>query len=514
MTTGRSPGATVLLFGLPLAVFLALAVSSAWVCDDAFIAFRYGRNFAEGLGLRFNLGVEPPVEGYTQLGWVLWLALVEKLGRDPTVWAPGGSIAAGAVLLLWLLAYGRRRLELGAVATLAAGLFFATAPSVVVWSSGGLGTMPFALAIFAAAERLLGDPERPRVWQAAVALLFVVLLRADGVYWVALILGYALLRSRAVPVEARSALVRGAFACGGVVAVAVGAQLAFRLGYYGDWLPNTVRAKVGMSVDLLRRGACYLVSYWLTIPAVALAFVLGASFCGRRVEHWLRVSAVLIAGTFLYGVLVGGDFMAMGRFFVPAAPFLALVVGRLAQLAAARFGGVAAGALGVVLLGLSVPVLGDVHLAPRAAREACAFRWQIIYQTEYEFWRGMDERAQQWSDLGRALGEHADPDASIVRVAIGAVGYYSRLFVYDRAGLVNREVVRDIEIADPLKFPSHDRVAKIPYFASYKPTYAHAVIVYGPNPVRPWPRASRSEVIPIAAADGYLADGFVTLSFY
>ena len=55
------------VLALALAVALVPFALLAWrfdfVCDDAYITFRYARNFAEGLGLVYNVGVAPPVEG-------------------------------------------------------------------------------------------------------------------------------------------------------------------------------------------------------------------------------------------------------------------------------------------------------------------------------------------------------------------------------------------------------------------------------------------------------------------
>src|SRR4030095_12220478 len=49
-----------------------------FIQDDAFITFRYVKNFAEGDGLVFNIGDK--VEGYTCFLWVMLLSLVKKLG--------------------------------------------------------------------------------------------------------------------------------------------------------------------------------------------------------------------------------------------------------------------------------------------------------------------------------------------------------------------------------------------------------------------------------------------------
>ncbi|MGB7063098.1 MAG: hypothetical protein WBF13_12190, partial [Candidatus Zixiibacteriota bacterium] len=44
-----------------------------FVCDDAFISFRYAKNFVEGHGLVYNIGEK--VEGYSNFLWTLLLSL-------------------------------------------------------------------------------------------------------------------------------------------------------------------------------------------------------------------------------------------------------------------------------------------------------------------------------------------------------------------------------------------------------------------------------------------------------
>ena len=55
----------------------------AWefLCDDAFISFRYAANLAEHRSLSFNptLADAPPVEGYTNFLWVVVLAALDNL---------------------------------------------------------------------------------------------------------------------------------------------------------------------------------------------------------------------------------------------------------------------------------------------------------------------------------------------------------------------------------------------------------------------------------------------------
>ena len=52
----RSP-LTIVAVLVSLAVYGALAAHFAWLCDDAFISFRYAEHWAEGRGLPVQTGL-------------------------------------------------------------------------------------------------------------------------------------------------------------------------------------------------------------------------------------------------------------------------------------------------------------------------------------------------------------------------------------------------------------------------------------------------------------------------
>jgi hypothetical protein len=86
--------------------------------DDAYITFVYGRNLAEGYGLRFNPGDPAPVEGFSTTLHVLLAAAAHGLG-----WNPLATTRAANLLLLCLVPW-----------LLCAGLRFATqSPWAIVW---------------------------------------------------------------------------------------------------------------------------------------------------------------------------------------------------------------------------------------------------------------------------------------------------------------------------------------------------------------------------------------------
>ena len=83
----------VLVAYLPwLALFAWLSKVAWFLCDDAFISFRYVRNLLAGHGLVFNPGEY--VEGYTNFLWILELAAIWGIfGIRPEHAAPWLSVA-------------------------------------------------------------------------------------------------------------------------------------------------------------------------------------------------------------------------------------------------------------------------------------------------------------------------------------------------------------------------------------------------------------------------------------
>lgn len=436
---------------------LCLAHAARWwfVCDDAYISFRYARHLAEGHGLVFNLGESPPVEGYTNLLWTLWSALWQALHVAPEWPANLVSCAAAVTLVLSGAGLAARLGNLTALQTFAAGAVVAALPATGVWSSSGLETMACAAAVFGAAERLLA-PERPRVLCAALWAAAACWLRADGFVFVGLALALALfLRPGIAGAAARTALA----ACAAVLLLFLVRRLV-----HGEWLPLTAKAKTGFEAWRFGRGALYGLSMLLAMPAlvVLLAAPLLARAAGRRMA---LAGALALAGVLAWSVLVGGDFMAYGRFLAPCLGFLALAAGALAARATWA---------ALSLAGLSLLPAFGVELAPQAARQALHFRWnEPDARSESEMWAGMRARAQEWLALGRALAPRTNAEQSIVLGAIGAVGWATELHVHDQYGLVSPEVLR-AQLPPRRASPGHDRRVDAEFFLPQKPTYLGA----------------------------------------
>ena len=367
-----SPSRSGLIFwGAAAAALLyafAVAWRRQWVCDDAFVSFRYAENLVRGLGLVFNPGER--VEGYSNFLWTLWTALGFRLGAEPEPWVITSGIVCylGALGALAVNAWRLRRESPGLAPwiPIAAGLgalhtdwnFFATS---------GLETSLFTLEITLIYVVLAGSRITP--WRAVAAGLLLGLAgmtRPDGPIFVVAAALYVLI---AGPRRERTlALLVAAFA------IVWGPYTAWRMSYYGDLFANTYYAKSG-GIAWYSQGAFYIALYFARYWPLALGLGLALLAWSRRGREsdpvagaalgaWRRraLLAALLAVPYIGFVLrVGGDFM-FARFLIPVTPLLLvlleLAAGRLTS-GAARPQWLAAGLAGAAILFTPYPFPRD-----------------------------------------------------------------------------------------------------------------------------------------------------------
>ena len=467
---------------LALGIFVPLVARFWFLCDDAYISFRYGRNLAQGLGLAWNPGEPSPVEGYSEFGWVLISALIQALGAPVETIAPWISALCGAALVMSVTHLISRHLVSHPVARLGGVLFVAAAVPLAVWSTGGMGSMAALLCLWLMYSRLLTNVDIHDGWGAGLGGVGLVLLRADGHLWVFLLAGSALVLAR---LRKDPCLMKAARLAAGLPLLAFLALTAFRLDYHGDWLPNTARAKIGLSPFVIERGARYVGHAFLTYPGLLLALALPLIMGRRTLERPSFVALLVFAAAPAYALLVGGDFMCFHRFLLPLWPFGAVLLAKGLQALAEDSPKRAHVALTLALL---IPASNlipawDLHVLPQSLRERCFFRFNatsangaILFRTEREQWLDMTARARQWKRLGEAVADNTAADASLVAGAIGALGWASKRTVFDQFGLTRRDV-GDFPQVPGRRSPGHYRYAPASYFAPESPTYARVSII-------------------------------------
>ncbi len=234
---------------LPWLMLLGWLTSVAWfLCDDAFISFRYVRNLLEGHGLVFNPGEY--VEGYSNFLWVLELAALWGLfGLRPEDAAPWLSVACTAgtlAVMLWWVAHAPELRHRKLVAWMALGLVCSSATFAVWTSGGGLETRQFTFFVVLAVVCLsLYRYRRSGLLATSLSLAAAAYTRPEGPLIAACCFGWFAIQRMVETGRLRPdrRLVRELAYLVAPFVVLVAAHFLFRYAYYGEWLPNTYYAK-------------------------------------------------------------------------------------------------------------------------------------------------------------------------------------------------------------------------------------------------------------------------------
>ncbi|MEM8843407.1 MAG: hypothetical protein AAGD47_16715, partial [Pseudomonadota bacterium] len=283
--------------------------------DDAYITLRYAINFAETGGLGWNPGER--VEGYTEPLHLFLISALLKLGITPVIAAR--LVNLGALILLVWSVVGTLR-DTGADRRLRALAFagLIASPAAAVWLVGGLGGL-LAAAMVAATCRLmmraLGAEEMRGsiVWAVFAGILAGLgyLARPDTtLFFFGMTLATLFVWDRSLVVRFS---VCTAF---GVVFICIlGTHIAWRYGYYGEFLPNTYYAKVG--VDLATRMS-RIVTYFgksllLYTPVITIAGIVLIASLFVRIDRRVLILAGGAAVFAAYLVWSGGDHMPAAR---------------------------------------------------------------------------------------------------------------------------------------------------------------------------------------------------------
>lgn len=420
---------------LGAAVFLSLCLLGLWqasrwrfVCDDAYIAFRYAKHWAETGVASYNLVDPPGVQGFTSPLWVALLALGQRVGAGMQASALllnalGSLLLGGAALAL---AGSQARDEAGPAAGLRAVLLclaaMALCPEFLVWSSGGLETS-FAASLGVLAVLALA---RRRIHAFHVLGAISACARLDSLVWIFAftLVERGLNRTGGIGSHRRSLKTISALAwCMPLVVLLVQYQV------YGSLFPQTFAVKRGGWALAQAFGWPYL-EQWLVQGGMALGLLV--ALCTPKVH---AAGVALVLANLGYAFWVGGDFMGYSRFLLPATVLvLAMASVTLARLSVSadprkRW------------LGFVVVIMAVGTLALRVPQ-----RWQ---KDQDEAW--LDRRyesvhaMERFAAIRLAAGEaYAQRWPKATRVTVGAAGafaYAASLQAFDAYGLTDPTVL-------------------------------------------------------------------------
>src|SRR5947209_4269925 len=322
------------------------------------ISMRFARNLAAGHGLRWNVG-GPPVEGYSNLLWTLWMAVPHRLGVNDVKTSLFVMVSAAGLLtanIFFVYNIARRVSRGSSLVTGLATWLTALSYSLVFWSLRGMEVGLVVTEITAAvllALRLAERVTRQDLVLFGAVLAAAVITRDDALLPLGVIAVAAVWMA---PAPSRRVIGVTA-AC--VLAGTVLAHEVFRIAYYGDALPNTYYLKLG-GVPLktrLKRGLevdGHLLAATLIAPVAfaVLALLRRSRYLARGV---LSIAAIVVVAA-AYSTYTGGDAWEdtgfANRYFASVLPllFVLTALGVAAFLrehgrARARWGAAVAGAI-------------------------------------------------------------------------------------------------------------------------------------------------------------------------
>jgi hypothetical protein len=270
--------------------------------DDAMVSMRYAKNLAHGQGLVWNPG-EPPVEGYTNPLWVLYMTAIHWLPLH--ISKASLPIQISGAVFLWLNLFFVKRIA----ERLSGGSAFVTLWSVALtafflslnnWGLQGMEVSLLTLILSLTVWKgiyLLESGGSPLI--LFLLLGFATWVRLDMIVPYLVVYGYLAYIFRGE----RQSLVLGA----AILLFFIGSQTLFRLFYYGDFLPNTYDLKMtGFPLALRLERGLEITWQFITNLGVILFLAPFAVLLFKPPKPILLI-VCLILGQMAYSLWVGGD---------------------------------------------------------------------------------------------------------------------------------------------------------------------------------------------------------------
>lgn len=409
--------------------------------DDAMISMRYARNLAQGHGLVWNIG-QPPVEGFTNLGWTLYMAFLHLFPFA----ASKISLAVMLTSLVILLAniyivhqIAQALLPDSNHAPILAALITAFYFPLVFWSLRGMEVGLLALLIDFAILLAVSNQKSIVI---SLILALAILVRIDAAIAAILIVAYLFTKDK------RSAILPAIS-----VIITILAVFYFQKTYFGDVLPITYYQKVtGFSMlDRIRHGVLVFVQFATRDVLALFLFSLAGIFFYKQHSR----EALLLLGIFLaqcaYSIYVGGDYAepetnAANRFITQGMP-----------------------ALIILFSWMTSRILADLKTArPQMAfatskmNPAIPLALMILVLISGEPWfsYSIDNAPLLKADirrvkLGLHIAQNTAPEAVIAVHAAGQIPYYSERTTIDLLGLNDPVVAKGLGHGE--FYPGHNK---------------------------------------------------------
>lgn len=296
--------------------------------DDAFIGFQYLRNLLAGEGFVFYPGA-PPVEGVTNIGWLLVLAPLCTIA-EPTLVAKLAGLALVLLTLILTVRLGQGLAAKVATAEDSFGLvlfpvlMLVASFDFIYFSLAGMETALLAAILVLMTCMALC---RPHSMLLPVLGAFAFLVHPEAVAVYPLYAALCWLQTKRGATNGHGATNGRDFVVGTLIlAGLVGGATAVRLAYFHDVVPNTFHSKPSDLELAVHNGYAFLmgqntnvafpITGWLALPVLLLGY--------RRLRRAAPAAADMLAAICGAGLVLAvyspPDWTLLPRYFAPYLP--------------------------------------------------------------------------------------------------------------------------------------------------------------------------------------------------
>lgn len=284
-----------------------------FLSDDSLISLQYAKRFLQGKGLTWTEGI--PVEGYTNLLWILLISLLGLFKVD-LIFATRFLGIVLNVFVLFILIKTAEKInkdkKISIISIIIATLFYSFSGIIAAWAIGGLeqpllnflfaASFYYTIDLFNKSNVNLKETIRPGIF-----LGLMCLTRMDGILFVFCFWIIFLFKK----ITKKNIILSIGFILPAVILLL--GQLIFRIFYYNDIIPNTAYIKLIINKISIQTGFNYVINgFKLMIPV--LFFILFIFYNKKKVKIISLLLMSLIIWL-LYIIGIGGDIFPANRHF-------------------------------------------------------------------------------------------------------------------------------------------------------------------------------------------------------
>jgi arabinofuranosyltransferase len=406
--------------------------------DDSLITLRYSRRLVDLQQLTWSDG--KAVEGYTNFLWLLLCSALYFLNVDLVIAARVIGILCTVGILFAFYAHADKKSNTAFALTI---FLLALSAPLQVWAIGGLEQPLYAMLLSWGIYFFFQFKERNHAVRPLLLSSFffglMALTRPDGLLFPFVIVFISVVfdffKNKKITFTYLILLI--------FPVLFATLQMAFRLSYYGEWVPNTAYVKIHLSFERLVSGLRYLIAGSLNqFPFSLIVFLIIAFAIKYRIKSFrLLLLTSLLAAWGGYLIFIGGDIFPAYRHF------LVLIV--IAAYMLLDFSPVVLEKINTkVTPAYYIPLICIVFVLHQFYTPSASSETKRALQEEWE-WRG--------KEIGEFLKFHyKNTNPTIAVTAAGCIPFWSELNALDLLGLNDYDLPRKYARNEDIHFVGHD----------------------------------------------------------